>query len=603
VLFLPGRRCPAEPSHLVGAVPLDPIVSLAVAFAEAPGTCACVFGAGVSIDAGVPTAWEIRQDGLRRLYQQDTGAEELPSDEQFAGWLKENGHEDLDYSEVLDAIAPDRAVRRALLAGYFDGVEPGEAHERLADLAAAGTIRVFITTNFDRLLEQALAARGVQPVVVSDDATLGAAPSREHAPVFIVKAHGDYMQETIRNTTEELSELPADLTDELRLIVDRHGLLVLGWRGSDPALSEIIRGRSPSRYGVWWLSRSETLAEPGRTLAEAVSARVIVRPSGAGSFLAELASRVGTFTLHESGDDPGSVHDQVLNLVKRGEDVELDGLLRREQDALASAFEQVRANYANRQPEDKVIAAAWGTLGTATDRRLASLIPLAIYRPELLKAEIERDAARASNTQLRDGFEAWLEPWRLPFWVIGMALGALSLSLRRYAALGAITSVTWREQSGYAVDFAGPPGELGEWVAKKYGPQSPNGWIFPSWNWLVQDLGQKEWLADRYPDWLRREGEPNRSMVAFAVVMNLANGLKGEHGYVAWWSPYERATESFVTELVRDTAAREGVAAALGADLDTFDAKAAGILAAARGIGHFPEIRRPAEILAQLAPS
>ena len=48
MLSLPGRRCPAEPSHLVGAVPLDPIVSLAVALAEAPGTCACVFGAGVS---------------------------------------------------------------------------------------------------------------------------------------------------------------------------------------------------------------------------------------------------------------------------------------------------------------------------------------------------------------------------------------------------------------------------------------------------------------------------------------------------------------------------------------------------------------------------
>jgi SIR2-like domain len=475
--------------------PLDPIVSLAVALAEAPGTCACLFGAGVSIDAGVPTAWEIRRDGFRRLYQQETGATESPSDEQLGEWLKQNGHEHLDYPEVLDVIAPDRAIRRALLAGYFDGAEPGEAHERLADLAASGIIRVFITTNFDRLLEQALAARGVHPVVVSDDATLGAAPSREHAPVFIVKAYGDYMQETIRNTTEELSELPAGLTDELRLIVDRHGLLVLGWKGSDPAVGEIIRGRSPSRYGVWWLSRSETLAEPGRTLAEAVSSRVIVRPSGAGSFLAELASRVGTFTLHESGDDPGSVHDQVLNLVKRGEDVELDGLLRREQDALASAFEQVRADYSNRQPEDKVIAAAWGTLGIATDRRLASLIPLAIYRPELLKAEIERDAARASNAQLRDGYEAWLKPWRLSFWVIGMALGALSLSLRRYAALGPISSATWREPSGHPVDYVGHPGDLGEWVAKKYGPQTANGWIFAAWNWLGQDLGEKEWLA------------------------------------------------------------------------------------------------------------
>jgi NAD-dependent SIR2 family protein deacetylase len=152
--------------------PLDPIVSLAVALAEAPGTCACLFGAGVSIDAGVPTAWEIRQDGFRRLYQQEIGATESPSDEQLAEWLKKSGHEHLDYSEVLDAIAPDRAIRRALIAGYFDGAELGEAHERLADLAASGIIRVFITTNFDRLLEQALAARGVQPIVVSDDATL-----------------------------------------------------------------------------------------------------------------------------------------------------------------------------------------------------------------------------------------------------------------------------------------------------------------------------------------------------------------------------------------------------------------------------------------------
>jgi len=102
---------------------LDPIVSLAVALAEAPGTCACLLGAGVSIDAGIPTAREIRQDGFQRLFRQETGAEKAPSDEQLTQWLKDNGHEDLDYSELLDAIAPDPAIRRALLAGYFEGTE------------------------------------------------------------------------------------------------------------------------------------------------------------------------------------------------------------------------------------------------------------------------------------------------------------------------------------------------------------------------------------------------------------------------------------------------------------------------------------------------
>ncbi len=79
-------------------------------------------------------------------------------------------------------------------------------------------MRVFVTTNFDRMLEQALVMRGIEPVVVSDDATLESAPRREHSPVFIVKAHGDYLQETIRDSPSELAELQPALTAELQAI-------------------------------------------------------------------------------------------------------------------------------------------------------------------------------------------------------------------------------------------------------------------------------------------------------------------------------------------------------------------------------------------------
>jgi hypothetical protein len=244
-------------------MPLDPIVSLAVGLAESPGSCAFLLGAGVSVDAGIPTAWDIRQDGFRRLYQQETGSEQAPTEQQLGAWLQEAGHEDLDYSSLLSEIAPDPAIRRELLAGYFKGAQPGPAHEHLADVAAAGVARVFITTNFDRLLETALIARGIEPVIVSDDATLKNNPRREHADVFIVKAHGDYTQETIRNTPSELEALSPVLTTELRAIVDHYGLLVVGWKGSDRALAEIIRQRTPSRYGVWWLSRADPPGSPG----------------------------------------------------------------------------------------------------------------------------------------------------------------------------------------------------------------------------------------------------------------------------------------------------------------------------------------------------
>src|SRR5207249_148552 len=138
----------------------------------------------------------------------------------------------------------------------------------------------------------------------------------------------DMLQETIRNTPAELAELPTGLADELRAIFDHHGLLVIGWSGRDPAVAEMVRGRSPSRYGAWWLSRSEEPAEPARTLIEMIGARLIVRP-GAAEFLADLERRLAVYRVHESGNDPGSVHDEVLALLRRGNEVELDEALRR----------------------------------------------------------------------------------------------------------------------------------------------------------------------------------------------------------------------------------------------------------------------------------
>ena len=62
----------------------------------------------------------------------------------------------------------------------------------LAGLAADGLVRVFVTTNFDRLLEQALQARGIEPVVVTDEVSLASAMPREHADCYVLKPHGDY---------------------------------------------------------------------------------------------------------------------------------------------------------------------------------------------------------------------------------------------------------------------------------------------------------------------------------------------------------------------------------------------------------------------------
>jgi SIR2-like domain len=579
-------------------VPLDPIISLSVALAEAPGSCVCLLGAGVSADADVPTAQDILRDGLRALYRLETQTERDPSKEALAAWLKENGYEDLGYSTLLDRLAPGPAIRREMLAKHFEGVEPGSAHERLADLAAAGVIKVFITTNFDRLLERAIEARGIDPVVVSDDATLAAAPRREHSRVFIIKAHGDYLQETIRNTPSELATLDPKLTEELRIIANHYGLLVLGWRGADPALAEIVRG-GVTRYGAWWLSRSEQPGEPTRTVIEAIGARTIVRPGGAGEFLAELQRRLSVYETYETGDDPGSVHDEVLSLIKRDEDVELDEMLRRESWAFESVLEAVRAEGAPARGDAEKHLELWGRMAAATDRRLGSLIPLALDRPDILEVEVQKHAAWASSAPLMNGLTAWVQAWCFPFWIIGMTVGALAVRLDRYAAVRPLLSSSWTDPNGYASPFVGPPGEIGGFVAARFGPTPPAGqtWSFAEWQWLVTDVRQKDWLVSRYPDWLKRDGEPERSLVELSMLINVAAGLRDEHLMTAWWSIGKSFADGYAQRLQRDPAMRRKAAEAVGTTLEVFDERAPAILEAGPGIGSFPDLKRTANIL------
>jgi hypothetical protein len=579
-------------------MPLDPIVSLAVQLAEAPGTCACLLGAGVSVDAGVPTGWAIYRDGLRRLYRLENKTSDTPEDKELDAWLETTGRKDLGYSALLDLIAPDQAVRRSLLAGYFDGVEPGLAHERLAELAVRGLLRVLVTTNFDRLLERALIARGIEPVVVSDDATVAAAPHREHAPVYIVKAHGDYLQETLRNTPFELAQLEPDLTAEIQAIANNYGLFVLGWSGSDPALADILRSRR-SRYGVWWLSLSDTPAEPARSLAEAIGARIIVRPGGAAETLAELDRRVAVYESHDSGHDPGSVHDEARAVLRRGDEVGLDELLRREQYEFESVVDAVTADHVDHHDNAEHVRDAWNRLEAATQRRLASLMPLALHRPELLESTLRAHAGWATRTPLQGGSMTWQQAWVLPFWTIGMTLGGLLVRLERYEALKPILATTWTNHYGQTEPLIGHPGDTGVIVASVFGPSPREGrqWWFPFWTWLAHALPQWTWLTERYPDWLRRDGEPDAALAEFGLLLCIAEGLRDGGQQIALWSLNAAAGSNYARRLHADSRLRTQAAEAVGTTLAVFDEKAPEIVAESYGVGIIPNVRETANIL------
>jgi hypothetical protein len=184
----------------------------------------------------------------------------------------------LGYSNLLAALGATPAARRALLAGFFEPSDddaasglktPSPAHLAIAQLVKRGYIRVILTTNFDRLLEKALEDAGISPQVLTrPEAAVGLTPL-PHAPVTVIKLHGDYADLDMRNTLEELSTYPPEWDALLDRVLDEYGLLISGWSADwDKALVAALERARSRRYPLYWDSRSSSGPTATRLLAQ-----------------------------------------------------------------------------------------------------------------------------------------------------------------------------------------------------------------------------------------------------------------------------------------------------------------------------------------------
>ncbi len=261
---------------------LDPIVALATSLHSSPGVYALLLGSGVSTGAGVPTGWEVARSLVARvaaaMYPDDVTAPAVAAGDPEGWWTEHGGGVPLGYSTLLPTLAPTPAARQALLRGYFEPSDedraegkkvPGPAHHAIAGLVARGTVRLILTTNFDRLCERALEEAGISPQVLHRVDQVAAATPLAHAQATVVKLHGDYADLNQLNTIAELSAYPAELEEFLGRVFDEYGLVVSGWSGNwDHALVNALERVSGRRYPLFWASHSAPGEAARRLIAQ-----------------------------------------------------------------------------------------------------------------------------------------------------------------------------------------------------------------------------------------------------------------------------------------------------------------------------------------------
>jgi len=436
---------------------IDPLISLAFSLQSNKGAYALLIGSGVSRPAGIPTGWEITLEMVRKVAISSSAETGDAADQ----WYRETYQKEPDYSDLLDQLCKSNTERQQYLKPFFEpnddereeGLKkPTAAHNAIAELMAEGYIRVVITTNFDRLIEQALEARGIVPIVIANaDQARGMLPL-VHQKHCIIKIHGDYLDTRIMNTESELSHYPPEMDQLLDRVFDEFGIIFCGWSGAwDPALRSAI-SRAPSRrFSSYWLSRGELNGDAAKIVSD--RGIVPIQIADADTFFSGLSEKLASLREFDR-PHPLSIQSALASLKRYlPEDryrIKLHDLLTSAVTDARSRWESAGLTLNDPEPNDQTIVTRVKTY----DCSMEILLPMAIEigkwsRPDQFQliCEVLETLSQRPATQGRT-YNLWSELSRYPATLFLYAIGLSALKANNIELIGRLFSMPLRSGLG-----------------------------------------------------------------------------------------------------------------------------------------------------------
>jgi hypothetical protein len=275
---------------------LDPRLFVAHSIYSNKGVYALFLGSGISRSTGISTGWDIVIDLIRRVARlQGEDCTNDPS-KWFADYFKEAP----DYSNILEKLTNSAEERLNLLKPYIEPNEeelekglkqPSRAHSYIAQLVKKGYIKVIVTTNFDRLMENALRTIGIEPTVISNPAHIEHSMPLIHSPITVIKIHGDYLDTKLLNIKSELEHYDERLVRLLTPIFEDFGLITCGWSAQwDIALVQLLKSSNKFRFGNFFMH----MGKPTNELEQLAHYRKgqLLQIKGADDFFSEVNENI-----------------------------------------------------------------------------------------------------------------------------------------------------------------------------------------------------------------------------------------------------------------------------------------------------------------------
>ncbi|MDF1825046.1 MAG: SIR2 family protein [Verrucomicrobiales bacterium] len=226
-----------------------------------------LIGAGASRPSGIRTAAEMIEKWRWEIFCEIENAPTLSRDEpdEIRKWLTENEKSwyqpDSEYSSLIEKIYPVQRSRRLFIESEVEGKLPSIGYSYLVRLAENNKINSIFTTNFDDLLNEAFYQFSTErPIVCAHDSSVNSITVTS-SRAKIIKLHGDYLFDDLKNTSKETQNLAENMKLKFREFLKEYGLIVSGYSGGDQSvlsqLDEMIDTPNFLQNGLYWVFRED----------------------------------------------------------------------------------------------------------------------------------------------------------------------------------------------------------------------------------------------------------------------------------------------------------------------------------------------------------
>ena len=177
------------------------------------------------------------------------------------------------YSTLFECLRQSKESRQSFIEDIIsnENVLPSVGYFYLASLLHEKIIGCVLTTNFDDLIADALFRfYDSRPIICAFESSISNFNNSSTRPK-IIKLHGDYLFNDIRNTDSELIALDINMENKMIELCQDRGLVFLGYGGNDhsimdPILKQMqVNPRFLTKDLHWCIQRSNETSEKKRS--------------------------------------------------------------------------------------------------------------------------------------------------------------------------------------------------------------------------------------------------------------------------------------------------------------------------------------------------